>query len=124
VHIFGDLRGGIRFVFADGTQALLSARYSNFTGSQEPTIIYYTSVRNLSAIDNITQKPTRERFYFKINDKGMVIPPHMNLTREQNLINCRNVHTNGNNDYGTNGYTDCFTLIYKDGWKISDDYPW
>ena len=125
IHVAGDFSGGIRFVFADGTQAVLSAKMSNFTGYNNPTLIYYTNAKNLSEIGNDdTKKPTHDRFYFKINDKGFIIPPYMGHTREQNVIDCSAYINGKNTTYGTNGYTTCSTLIYKDGWKISDDYPW
>ena len=127
VHIHGDFTTGIRFVFADGTQAFFSAKQSNYTkigNTHIPTFIFDMKAQKHSNVDSLYLKhPTRERFYFIINDNGFIEPPHMNSSRSTNIIWCGRTVTN----LGTtsnNGKVDCSTVIFKDGWKISDDYPW
>ena len=122
IHMHGDFASGIRFIFADGTQAIFSTT-SNF--AQAPVFIFYNFAKNFKDTnsDDI-KKPTHERFYLIINDKGVIVPPNMNLTRNTNLTNCKNAFTSPNGYFGNNGHIDCATLIYKDGWKIEKDYPW
>ncbi len=125
LHIHGDFTGGVRFVFTDGTQAILSSSTSWLSGNNKPTIIFYTNAQKHTDINSKYLKhPTRERFYFKINNVGMLVPPDMNNTREQNLQSCKYQWISGNNNNTNNGNVSCSTLIYKDGWKIDNDYPW
>lgn len=125
VFMQNDILGGIRFVFADGTQAILSANYSNLTRNdidnpEKPTIIFYTRAqKHIDKDSNYVKHPTRERFYFKINNNGILVPPRLSKTRESNINDCKSLSGQTNN-----GNVTCSTLIYKDGWKISDDYPW
>ena len=126
IHIYGDFAGGVKFIFADGTFAILSVstkiKYQNFNTGSSVCIIYYPkNFKYTDGHDNI-KYPTHERFYFIVNSNGNVIPPHMSNSRDINKTNCKN--NTGNGKFGDNGHTDCATLIYKDGWKISDDYPW
>ena len=54
---------------------------------------------------------------------GVIVPPNLEATRNTNLANCkRKVVCDG--EVNNSGHQECSTLIYKDGWKISPDYPW
>ena len=125
VFLQNDINGGVRFVFADGTQAILSANYSNLTRSDSdypahPIIIFYTKAQKHSDINsNYIKHPTKERFYFIINDNGILVPPNLSKTRENNINECKKSSGQTNN-----GNITCSTVIYKDGWKIAPDYPW
>lgn len=117
---------GMRIVFADGTQAIFATCSEPFFGNNEgPVILFDTKVqKHTSTFSSYIKHPTRERFTFIINNKGIVTLPHMDSTRENNLKNCKKFNPNNGIDYGSNGYIDCSTVIYKDGWKIEKDYPW
>ena len=122
IHVSGDFTFGLRFTFLDGTQAVLSAsKGENYFTNNRVEIIFYINAKHYSDIKSLDIKnPSRERFYFVVNENGDMVPPNISRTRTQNLSNCNIRSTN----FGNNGYIDCSTLIYKDGWKISDDYPW
>ena len=130
IHVHCDFLGGVRVVFSDGTQMIFSS-HSNYITYKEskkwneyaPVLIFYVSAKNYENIDGLDFNPMRERFYFTINEKGTVIPPSLKDARTSNLINCKtNQVCDG--DAVNNGHQECSTLIYKDGWKISSDYPW
>lgn len=133
IHIYGGFTGGVRFVFADGTQGIF-ALGSNFTfrpgpgGTREydPVIVFYPNAKKYIGAtdkDNKINHPTRERFYFIINNKGALVTPKMEYTRTKNLENCKKDNTHAS--WGTNSSNiECSTVIFKDGWEIRDDYPW
>lgn len=125
IHVSGNFTGGIKLIFTDGTQAICS----NITNLEEygnmqfifPCIFYTRGVAhwNASAISNTYRyKGSREIFWFLINEDGRLLPPHMESTREENIERCKTMNIM------SNGFTDCGTLLYKDGWEIRDDYPW
>ena len=128
VHMHGDFTGGIRFVFADGTQAIF-AKNSYFLNSDNsnrttPVFIFYTNAqKHINSNSNYLRNPTRERFYFVINKNGIIQPPHSDMTREYNKNLCKQQKI-VDNEQTKNGNLDCSTVIYKDGWKIAPDYPW
>lgn len=117
---------GIRVVFADGTQAIFATCSENPFGNNRKSVILFDikAQKHSSVYSSYIKHPTRERFTFIINDKGVVTLPHMSSTRENNLKNCKKFNPGNGIDYGNNGYIDCSTVIYKDGWKIEKDYPW
>ncbi len=116
----------IRVVFADGTQAIFStASTSSMRNNGGAVILFDTKVQKHNSDKSLYIKyPTRERFTFIINNKGVVTLPGLSDTREQNLSECKKFNPNNGKDYGNNGYITCSTVIYKDGWKIAPDYPW
>ncbi len=130
IAVCGDFLGGIKVVFTDGTQMVFSftSYYMLDVEGKEfnayaPVLIFYTSAKNHENVDGLDINPMRERFYFTINDKGAIVPPNLKATRDSNLANCKkNLTCNG--EATNTGHQECSTLIYKDGWKISNDYPW
>lgn len=130
IHVSGDFTGGVRFVFPDGTQAICSV-LSNFTGNggnvdaeiRNPVVIFYTHSKKYYNSFDDGFNGHRDRFYFVINKSGSLVPPMMARTREQNLDNCKNGRFSTTVDTN-NGWVQCSTIIYKDGWEIRDDYPW
>lgn len=116
----------MRVVFADGTQAIITTCSEPLFGNNgKGVILFDTKVHeHNSEYSSYIKYPTRERFTFIINDKGVVTFPLLNATRKSNLDLCRKFSAGNGIDYGSNGYVTCSTVIYKDGWKISDDYPW
>ncbi len=125
IHLWGNFTNGIKFIFADGTQAIC-ATYTNLegygNGKQIFPCIFYTRGAGKwvsSATDpSYKYNGPREIFWFLINQDGQLVPPHMNQTRDYNINSCKTESNTGN------GFTDCGTLLYKDGWEIKDDYPW
>ncbi len=126
--ILGLISAGnaIRVVFADGTQAIFAIRSEHVMKNNGGAVILFdTKVqKHNSGISSYIKYPTRERFTFIINNKGVVTLPGLSDTREQNLRKCKKYNPNNGNNYGNNGYVTCSTVIYKDGWKIAPDYPW
>ncbi len=126
IHIAGDFLGGVRFVLADGTQAIFSSG-SCFLGdcAMRPVIVFDIKVqKHNDTYSTYIKHPTRERFYFIIDKNGTVTFPRLTNNRTQNLSSCKKFNPNNGIDYGSNGYVTCSTVIYKDGWKIAPDYPW
>lgn len=122
IHMYGNFTNGIKFIFADGTMAICSAKtnleeYGN-GAAINPCIFYPKSLGRWRSNATEAGFTTHDVFWFLITDDGILEPPHMNKTREYNINSCKSVHVTGN------GMTDCGTLLYKDGWVISDDYPW
>jgi len=128
IHLHGLIsdKCSMRVIFADGTQAIIAICSEYQYGNNEKAVIIFdTKVNKHTSIDSSYIKyPTRERFSFIINDKGVVTFPKISNTRGQNLAKCKKFQPANGIDYGSNGYVTCSTVIYKDGWKISDDYPW
>lgn len=116
IQIWGDFIGGVFFVFSDGTSAVCST-WSNFTGSV--TCVFQTKKASWGTYATNMLNPTRETFYFVINNKGVLVPPDLTNTRANNLASCKWAW-NGT----SNGHVECSTVIIKDGWEIKDDYPW
>ena len=120
VHIHGYFTNGIQFVFQDGTQAICGTVVHN--AQKNSCVVFPNSSllwNNLSEAPKIGYtKPTRQFFWFYIDDNGNFVPPYMNKSREENIRVCKEP---GN--YG-NGYRSCSTILMKDGWEIKEDYPW
>ena len=126
IHLHAVFTSGVKFNFADGTQAIFSSPGCEQNSYKYPVLIFYTKVHTEnSAASRYISHPTREQFFFYINEKGYLVPPKSNDTR-QNLINGCAEKMNHNNgiDYGSNGHITCSTLIYNDHWEIKSDYPW
>lgn len=129
IQVHCDFLNGVRVIFSDGTQMIFST-VSNYmthfvvkkSNESAPVLIFYTSAKKYENIFGFDIKPTRERFYFTISEKGIIEPPNINATRTSNLSSCKNNNICAGDD--NNGHQECSTLIYKDEWSISDDYPW
>lgn len=123
IHIHGNFTGGVKFIFADGTQAICSNQ-TNLKGYGNgqlifPVVFYTRGVSKwISSARYANYNGPREIFWFLINNNGQIVPPHMNQSREYNINSCKT-----QNEFG-NGFTDCGTLLYKDEWQIKEDYPW
>ena len=125
VHVFGNFIQGIKFIFPDGTQAICNYKtnlpiYGNHV-NLFPCIFFTRGVAKWT--DNGYRQEykyngPREIFWFLINQNGQLVPPHMEQAREYNINSCKTMSDQGN------GFYDCGTLLYKDGWQIKDDYPW
>ena len=121
IYVRGDFDYGVRVVFSDGTQVIISAdKNKNFLTGSRVSFIYYTNAKYYTDEYGLDIKyPSRTKFYFVLDNNYTLSVPHINKTRAENLIKCA-----PKDGFGNNGYADCSTVIYKDGWKISDDYPW
>lgn len=121
--IYGD--DAIRIVFADGTQAIFAIKSMSVMKNNGGAVILFDmkAQKHTTITSSYIKYPTRERFTFIINDKGVVTLPGLSESRTQNLKDCKSFRSGGIT-FGNNGYVTCSTVIYKDGWKIKDDYPW
>ena len=125
VHVFGNFTQGIKFIFSDGTQAICNYKTNlPLYGNHQRLFPCIFSPRGVAKWgDHISgngykYKGTREIFWFLIDQNGQLVPPHLNQPREYNINSCKTMSDQGN------GFYDCSTLLYKDGWQFKDDYPW
>ena len=125
IHLYGYFTGGVKFIFADGTQAMCSKESNGFYYFNPIAVCLFFPrgcSRWYASPDNGTcdyTHSTREIFWFILNQNGKLEPPNLNRDRAYNIQKCKEFHS-----ITHNGFTDCSTLLYKDNWEFKKDYPW